>query len=504
MRKEALLATLRQARHSTLRNETVHVGSKNFSAGTGTGIKEGTQVDTGDVGRSGGNTAGRMDHPNTSSVNIPATSETAPTEYVAAHSSWENLILDGPRLWQYSTPPRNASLRRREPFEKIDCLDSGFDISITCSIIQGTCGFGALNKYKMEACVPNQCKPPCKRMDLIQRNPQLRTACHLPTFCRQDRKDGGNSKTLKVPGLPKDVAFCGMDDAGSGGGRMEKANETLARIADKVATPSERTYERAFWLHGFGGNTGRCEWYHSFDEVQRAFQLVMEEFQVDLDNVIETFPSRERVALIAEQGLADVLRDRCTAMRTLLEAFGTLDMNKGGCFRDGVVGLSNTAWVSGSYPLPWQPVTTNQVKYLRAFRSVMLNRVLNLNGTAVRNIDGAVATAALCDGTRKPRMLIMDRGESGHNRLLVGRERLVNAAKAIGFDVIAQDPKGNVTEQMKFIAGFDVLFGRHGAGLTWSSMLPSYGVVVEMVAKGSGHKKEYFNQWDNRDPHYYL
>ena len=372
-------------------------------------------------------------------------------------------------------------------------MDSGYDAEVSCSLTSGPCHPFALNKYQMTSCVPNQCAPPCSRTELLQRNPPLRTACHLPTFCR------GGPRTVSVPGLvTKSVAFCGMDDAGSGAGKIERGG------TGKLATaPRGVTYERAFWLHGFGGNMGRCEWYHAFVEVTRIFQMIMEEFDVDLDRPVETFPSKQRVVIVAEEGVAKVL-PACQAFRQLLTAQGHLDMGSGGCFRNGVVGLSNTAWVSGFYPLPWKPVTATMVKYMRAFRSVMLARTLNLNATQVRRIDGPAAAAALCNGKRRPRLLIMDRATSGRNRGLVNRERLEAAAMAAGFDVVAKDPQGEVADQIRFLAQFDAIFGRHGAGLAWSTMLPSYGVVVEMVAKGSGTKKEYYNKWDARDPHYYL
>ena len=95
-----------------------------------------------------------------------------------------------------------------------------------------------------------------------------------------------------------------------------------------------------------------------------------------------------------------------------------------------------------------------------------------------------------------------------HNRDIIKRVAIEE-----GFEVDLrdfQDSKGHemrprtLEEQMEDVAEFDVLMARHGAGHTWSYMLPSHGVVVEMVAKGGGDSKEYCVRWDPIDPHYHL
>ncbi|GFP86214.1 protein o-linked-mannose beta-1 4-n-acetylglucosaminyltransferase 2 [Phtheirospermum japonicum] len=83
--------------------------------------------------------------------------------------------------------------------------------------------------------------------------------------------------------------------------------------------------------------------------------------------------------------------------------------------------------------------------------------------------------------TRRPRLLIVSRRKTRH---LVNEAEVADVARGLGFNVVVREMWWQVASVAKFVNGFDVMVGVHGAGLTNMVFLPENGVVIQIVPIG--------------------
>ena len=356
-----------------------------------------------------------------------------------------------------------------------------------CVWSQTTCHPFALDKLKIE-CRPNQCLEPCRSVEeAVQRYPPLRPHCRVPLAC-----PGGN---IAAPGLKKATQLCGFDD--------------MARSAFDVRNGGRGslwaggTYERSFYVYGFGGAKNRCEFYHVWVAVARYFALVFEEFRRPartIRDLAATYPSGERIVFYVNNAFAGDFR-KCDHVMKLFRALSPrlvlLPPKKPPCFKNSILGLPKT-WLGNWSPLPWRPVSKSFVQTFEAMRYIMLQRILGWSHDDIADNDAT--GARICSGGKKLRLMLVQRSAS---RSIQNANLIVEAARSAGFDVIIGDHTGDVKAQLSRVASLDAMIGRHGAGLVWTPMLRPHGVLVEMIANGTSGG-EYFAKWDNRDPHYTL
>jgi hypothetical protein len=82
---------------------------------------------------------------------------------------------------------------------------------------------------------------------------------------------------------------------------------------------------------------------------------------------------------------------------------------------------------------------------------------------------------------KKPRMLIISRRGT---RKLLNLRQVAATSRALGFDVIVSEARGNLKRFATMVNSCDVLVAVHGAGLTNQVFLPPQGVVVQIVPWG--------------------
>ncbi|KAJ1282883.1 hypothetical protein BS78_03G085700 [Paspalum vaginatum] len=82
---------------------------------------------------------------------------------------------------------------------------------------------------------------------------------------------------------------------------------------------------------------------------------------------------------------------------------------------------------------------------------------------------------------KKPRMLIISRRGT---RKLLNLRQLAAMSRAVGFDVIVSEARGNLKRFATMVNSCDVLLGVHGAGLTNQVFLPAQAVVIQIVPWG--------------------
>ncbi|WVZ72010.1 hypothetical protein U9M48_020535 [Paspalum notatum var. saurae] len=82
---------------------------------------------------------------------------------------------------------------------------------------------------------------------------------------------------------------------------------------------------------------------------------------------------------------------------------------------------------------------------------------------------------------KKPRMLIISRRGT---RKLMNLRQLAAVSRALGFDVIVSEARGNLKRFATMVNSCDVLLGVHGAGLTNQVFLPAQAVVIQIVPWG--------------------
>ncbi|XP_057809076.1 alpha-1,3-arabinosyltransferase XAT3-like [Salvia miltiorrhiza] len=84
-------------------------------------------------------------------------------------------------------------------------------------------------------------------------------------------------------------------------------------------------------------------------------------------------------------------------------------------------------------------------------------------------------------GHYRPRMLIISRARS---RRLSNEVEVVELARSLGFECVAQDLRGEIESVAKIVNSVDVMVGVHGAGLTNMVFLPENGVVIQITPVG--------------------
>ena len=366
----------------------------------------------------------------------------------------------------------------RPPIRTARCIESkSFDLRKegACVWSQATCHpFMIRDRTAKRRCVVNQCEPPCATAELAaMRFPQLRPSCRVPRFCLAASGHGARASTL-----PATQRMCGYDDMAA------KSAFEVQPAALGGPAPGD-AYERSFYVYGFGGKGGACEFYHVWIAVARYFALVREEFG-------GRYPAQERIIFIVNSALQGQFR-KCEHVRTLFAALSPR-LVFSGCTSNAVFGLPQQ-WLGNWNPLPWRPVIASFVQTFDEMRTLMLERVLGWSADQISANDA-------CGPARTPRLFFVQR--SGNRDILHG-DVFVKAAREVGFNVTVGDHTGNLKTQMLRVATQDVLIGRHGAGLVWVPMLRKNGILVEMVARGVGNTAgEYFAQWDRRDPHFLL
>jgi len=82
---------------------------------------------------------------------------------------------------------------------------------------------------------------------------------------------------------------------------------------------------------------------------------------------------------------------------------------------------------------------------------------------------------------KKPRMLIISRRGT---RKLLNLRQVAATSRALGFDVIISEARGNLKRFATMVNSCDVLLAVHGAGLTNQVFLPPQAVVVQIVPWG--------------------
>ncbi|KAJ9472678.1 hypothetical protein DIPPA_03198 [Diplonema papillatum] len=100
----------------------------------------------------------------------------------------------------------------------------------------------------------------------------------------------------------------------------------------------------------------------------------------------------------------------------------------------------------------------------------------------------AAPWSAVYEARKKPRLLVMTRGEDQkpyspgdeRTRLMMGFEILEPTARILGFDITFSQPTSTLAAQVMAAASADVILGVHGAALAWAIVLPAHGVLVEM------------------------
>nr|GMD32537.1 protein O-linked-mannose beta-1,4-N-acetylglucosaminyltransferase 2-like [Ipomoea batatas] len=80
-----------------------------------------------------------------------------------------------------------------------------------------------------------------------------------------------------------------------------------------------------------------------------------------------------------------------------------------------------------------------------------------------------------------PRLLVIARNKT---RRLLNANEVSAAAENMGFKVVVRETDSNMTKISKFVNGFDVMVGVHGAGLSNMVFLPENAVVVQIVGLG--------------------
>ncbi|KAK6153997.1 hypothetical protein DH2020_013636 [Rehmannia glutinosa] len=89
----------------------------------------------------------------------------------------------------------------------------------------------------------------------------------------------------------------------------------------------------------------------------------------------------------------------------------------------------------------------------------------------------------------RPKLLIVSRKKTRH---LTNEGEVADMARRIGFEVVVQEMGWQVSQVAKFVNGFDVMLGVHGAGLTNMVFLPENGVVIQMVPIGLDMLGKYY------------
>ncbi|XP_076916874.1 alpha-1,3-arabinosyltransferase XAT3-like [Bidens hawaiensis] len=108
---------------------------------------------------------------------------------------------------------------------------------------------------------------------------------------------------------------------------------------------------------------------------------------------------------------------------------------------------------------------TDFTKFLRASYSLKRSKAIKLtNGS-----------------TNKPRLLIVSRKRT---RVFTNVGDVVNAARAMGFEVIVTEMSANLNQISQLVNSCDVMMGVHGAGLTNMVFMPENGVFIQVVPLG--------------------
>ncbi|KAK6127705.1 hypothetical protein DH2020_038545 [Rehmannia glutinosa] len=89
----------------------------------------------------------------------------------------------------------------------------------------------------------------------------------------------------------------------------------------------------------------------------------------------------------------------------------------------------------------------------------------------------------------RPKLLIVSRRKTRH---LTNEGEVADVARGLGFEVVVQEMGWQVSQVAKFVNGFDVMVGVHGAGLTNMVFLPENGVVIQMVPIGLDMLGKYY------------
>ncbi|KAH6831954.1 hypothetical protein C2S53_018199 [Perilla frutescens var. hirtella] len=92
----------------------------------------------------------------------------------------------------------------------------------------------------------------------------------------------------------------------------------------------------------------------------------------------------------------------------------------------------------------------------------------------------------------RPRMLIITRTAT---RRLTNHVEVVDMARSLGFDPVAQEIGGSVASVAKLVNKFDIMLGVHGAGLTNMVFLPENAVVIQITPVGlDAYADEFFGK----------
>nr|AGS18881.1 GT61_7 [Plantago ovata] len=221
-----------------------------------------------------------------------------------------------------------------------------------------------------------------------------------------------------------------------------EANVASPRCSQTITTPAV-----VFSTAGYSGNH-----FHDFSDTLLPLYLTSRQFN--------------RSVLFLVTNAQDWWISKHYTILDSLSSYNILDIdsqNEVLCFSRVIIGLKADKDLRADHPSPPHYSMLDFAQFLR--------NVYSLGRESVKDFHGF----------RLPRMLIISRQ---HSRRINNEGDVVDMARGVGFDVIAEEMGHNIDSVAHLVNSVDVMVGVHGAGLTNQIFLPKDAVVIQIMPIG--------------------